>query len=178
VSSAIVENTAGRSRVTTDFYIAALPVEVNVDPSQYGDGRVRGILSVDVSDWEAPSEVFGKPARECTAEEIKEEVWTQLKHHLNDSGATPIDDANLVAWFLDPDIEFHNPGTATNAEPLLINTASGSTDQPAELWPLDEPGFLKPFQEIDRIRFRLRLPHSLPPLKRSHCSRPFGAIPC
>ena len=181
-----------------------------VDLSQYGDGTVNGILSVDISDWEAPGVVFGKPARECGAEQIKQEVWTQLKQHLNDSGAAPIDDANLVAWFLDPDIEFPNPGAATNAEPLLINTAgslqyrpeaqvelvnffvasdyvrtytdiacmeaaneaarravnclllaAGSAAPPAELWPLEEPPFLKPIQEIDRVRFTLHLPHHL-----------------
>ena len=274
VAGATVESTAGRSQVTADFYVAALPVEVmatlvsdelkdaapslanlgklktrwmngiqfylskdeplvnghviyldspwaltsisqrqfwsKTDLSQYGDGTVRGILSVDISDWEAPGEVFGKPARECSAKQIKEEVWTQLKHHLNSSETAPIDDANLVGWFLDPDIEFPNPGEATNAEPLLINTAgslqyrpeaqvelenffvasdyvrtytdiacmeaaneaarravnclllaSGSTAPPAQLWPLEEPAFLKPIQEIDRIRFRLRLPHHL-----------------
>jgi uncharacterized protein with NAD-binding domain and iron-sulfur cluster len=274
VVTATVEDATGRSVVTADFYIAALPVEVmatllsddiknaapslanlgklktrwmngiqfylskdepvvnghviyldsswaltsisqrqfwtNVDLSQYGDGTVRGILSVDISDWEAPGEVYGKPARECTAEQIKEEVWTQLKHHLNQNGATPIEDANLVSWFLDPDIQFPNPSTATNAEPLLINTAgslqyrpeaqveltnfflasdyvrtytdiasmeaaneaapravnclllaSSSSSRPAQLWPFEEPGFLKPLQEIDRIRFGLRLPHHL-----------------
>ena len=181
-----------------------------VDLSGYGDGTVNGILSVDISDWEAPGVVFGKPARECSAKEIQQEVWTQLKQHLNDSGAAPIVDANLVACFLDPDIEFPNPGAATNAEPLLINTAgslqyrpesqvelqnffvasdyvrtytdiacmeaaneaarravnclllaSGSTASPARLWPLEEPLFLKPIQEIDRIRFKLGLPHHL-----------------
>jgi uncharacterized protein with NAD-binding domain and iron-sulfur cluster len=182
----------------------------NVDLSQYGDGKVRGILSVDISDWETPGVVFGKSARECTAEEIKEEVWTQLKRHLNDTGETPIQDSNLLAWFLDPDIEFPNPGSATNAEPLLINTVgslqyrpeaqvelrnffaasdyvktytdiacmeaaneaarravncllavAGSNAQPAQLWPLEEAAFLKPLQEIDRIRFALGLPHHL-----------------
>jgi uncharacterized protein with NAD-binding domain and iron-sulfur cluster len=182
----------------------------NIDFSQLGDGRVRGILSVDVSDWETPGNVYGKPARECSAEEIKDEVWTQLKQHLNVGGATSIEDANLLAWFLDPDIEFPNPGTAANAEPLLINTAgslqyrpeaqielenfflasdyvrtytdiacmeaaneaarravnclllaSGSSVAPAQLWPLEEPDFLKPLQEIDRIRFRLGLPNHL-----------------
>lgn len=274
VIGATVETAAGRSEITADFYIAALPVEVmaalmsddlkraapslanleklktrwmngiqfylfkdeplvnghiiyldspwaltsisqrqfwnKVDLSQYGDGTVNGILSVDISDWEAPGVVFGKPARECGAEQIKEEVWTQLKQHLNDSETTPIDDADLVAWFLDPDIEFPNPSAATNAEPLLINTAgslqyrpesqvelvnffvasdyvrtytdiacmeaaneaarravnclllaSGSTAPPAELWPLEEPAFLKPIQEIDRIRFTLGLPNHL-----------------
>ena len=182
----------------------------NVDLSGFGDGRVRGILSVDISDWETPGVLYGKPARELSAGEIKEEVWTQLKQHLNDSGSTLIDDQNLVAWFLDPDIEFPNPGTATNAEPLLINTAGslqyrpeaqvelenlflasdyirtytdiacmeaaneaarravnclllscGSSAPPARLWPLEEPEFLKPLQEIDRIRFALGLPHHL-----------------
>jgi 15-cis-phytoene desaturase len=181
-----------------------------VDFSQFGDGAVRGILSVDISDWDAPGVVYGKPAHACSAEEIKEEVWTQLKQHLNDSGAEPIDDAALLGWFLDPDIEFPNPGSATNAEPLLINTIgslqhrpeaqvelenffvasdyvrtytdiacmeaaneaarravncllaiSGSTSSPAQLWPLEEPDFLKPLQEIDRIRFSLGLPHHL-----------------
>ena len=274
VTGATVESASGRSRITADFYIAALPVEVmatlltddlkraapslanleklttrwmngiqfylakdeplvnghviyldspwaltsisqrqfwtNVDLSQYGNGTVGGILSVDISDWEAPGVVWEKPARECTAEQIKDEVWTQLKQHLNVSGAMPVNDANLVAWFLDPDIEFPNPSTAANAEPLLINTAgslqyrpeaqvelenffvasdyvrtytdiacmeaaneaarravnclllaSGATAPPAQLWPLEEAAFLKPIQEIDRIRFSLGLDHHL-----------------
>jgi 15-cis-phytoene desaturase len=274
VTGATIETVSGPSRVTADFYISALPVEVmaalmtdelkraapslanldklktnwmngiqfylsrdeplvnghaiyldapwaltsvsqrqfwtNVDLSQYGNGRVRGILSVDISDWETPGVVFGKPARECSAEEIQQEVWTQLKQHLNDNGVSPLVDENLVACFLDPDIEFPNPGSATNAEPLLINTAgslkyrpeaqveldniflasdyvrtytdlacmeaaneaarravnclllaSGSTAAPAHLWPLEEPAFLRPLQEIDRIRFALGQPHHL-----------------
>jgi uncharacterized protein with NAD-binding domain and iron-sulfur cluster len=274
VTDVTIENGSGQAKVTADYYIAALPVEVmtalvsdelrraapslanldkletrwmngiqfflrrdeplahghaiyldspwaltsisqrqfwtNVDLSQYGDGTVRGILSVDISDWDAPGVLYGKPARACSAGEIKEEVWTQLKQHLNENGATPIDDDNLVSWFLDPDIEFPNPGSATNAEPLLINTAgslryrpeaqielenlflasdyvrtftdiacmeaaneaarravncllvaSGSSAAPAQLWPLEEPQFLKPFQEIDRIRFALGRPHHL-----------------
>lgn len=274
VTGAAIENGAGRSLVTADFYIAALPVEVmtslltddlkraapslanlgklktrwmngiqfflsketplvnghvmyldspwaltsisqhqfwtGVDLSKYGNGGVREILSVDISDWEAPGVVYGKPAQELRAEQIKIEVWTQLQQHLNDNGAKPIDDANLVGWFLDPDIEFPNAGNATNTEPLLINTAgslqyrpeaqvelenffvasdyvrtytdiacmeaaneaarravncllaaSGSKDAPAQLWPLEEPLFLRPLQEIDRIRFQLGLPHHL-----------------
>ena len=39
--------------------------------------------------------------------------------------------------------------------------ASGSTAPPAQLWSLEEPAFLKPLQEIDRIRYRLSLPHHL-----------------
>ncbi len=182
----------------------------HIDLAQYGNGAVRGILSVDISDWDAPGVLFGKPARECSAQEIKDEVWAQLKQHLNDNGAAPIDDANLVTWFLDPDIEFPNPSEAANAEPLLINTAgslqyrpeaqvelenffvasdyvrtytdiacmeaaneaarravnclllaSGSSAPLAQLWQLEEPPFLKPFQEVDRIRFALGLAQHL-----------------
>lgn len=182
----------------------------NVDLPQFGDGTVRGILSVDISEWEAPGILYGKPAQECSAEQIKDEVWAQLKQHLNVGGAMPIYDANLVAWFLDPDIEFPNPSSATNAEPLLINTAgslqyrpqaqvelenffvasdyvrtytdiacmeaaneaarravncllvaAASSASPAQLWPLEEPAFLKPIQEIDHIRFTLGLPNHL-----------------
>ncbi|HUB77902.1 MAG TPA: FAD-dependent oxidoreductase [Bryobacteraceae bacterium] len=274
VTGAIVETVSGRSTITADYYIAALPVEVmsalmtdelkraapslanldkletrwmngiqfylaqdvplvnghaiyldspwaltsisqrqfwtNVDLSQLGDGTVGGILSVDISEWQAAGVVYGKSAQECTAEQIKEEVWTQLKQHLNVGGAAPIADSNLISWFLDPDIEFPNPGTATNAEPLMINTAgslqyrpeaqvelqnlfvasdyvrtytdiacmeaaneaarravncllvsAGSTARAAQLWPLEEPAFLKPLQEVDRIRFGLSLPHHL-----------------
>lgn len=181
-----------------------------IDFSTFGDGGVRGILSVDISEWETPGILFNKPALACTADEIKAEVWAQLKQHLNVGGKIQVDDANLAAWFLDPDIEFPNPTRATNLEPLLINTAGSlqyrpeaqveltnlflasdyvrtytdlatmeaaneaarravnclllatrSNASPARLWPLEEPEFLKPFQEIDRIRFRLGQPHHL-----------------
>ena len=54
-------------------------------------------------------------------EEIKNEVWAQLKAALNAPGRVQLEDGNLVDWFLDPDIQLPNPGTVTNLEPLLIN---------------------------------------------------------
>jgi hypothetical protein len=36
----------------------------------------------------------------------------------------------VLAWFLDPAIEFPNPTEATNLEPLLINTAGSWSDRP------------------------------------------------
>jgi len=175
-----------------------------VDLSTFGDGTVAGILSVDISEWQEPGVLYGKPAMQSTAEQIKEEVWAQLKQHLNVAGSIQLDDSDLVTWFLDPDIQFPNPTSATNLEPLMINTAgslqyrpdaqiqipnlflasdyvctytdlatmeaaneaarravncllltAGSTAQAAQLWPLAEPDFLKPLQEIDRIRFTL-----------------------
>jgi uncharacterized protein with NAD-binding domain and iron-sulfur cluster len=101
-----------------------------VDFAGLGDGRVGGVLSVVVSDWDAPGIVYGKPARACTAEEIRTEVWAQLKAHLNTGTAETISDGNLLSWFLDPDIQFPNPSAATNAEPLLINPAGSLQYRP------------------------------------------------
>lgn len=92
----------------------------NFDWSRYGDGRVKGILSVDISDWEAKGVLFGKPAMHCSPEEIKREVWEQLKQGLN-VGQTILSDDALHSWFLDTDIQFVNPHTAVNLEPMMIN---------------------------------------------------------
>ena len=101
-----------------------------VDLATFGDGSVAGILSVDISEWEAPGVLYARPAMQCTATEIKEEVWAQLKQHLNVDGSIQLDDADLVTWFLDPDIQFPNPTMATNLEPLLINTAGSLQYRP------------------------------------------------
>jgi len=97
---------------------------------RYGDGRLGGILSIDISDWTSPGILYGKSAMHCTADEIKNEVWAQLKGHLNVEGAQQLEDSNLLHWFLDPDIEFPNPSQVTNLEPLLINTAGSLAYRP------------------------------------------------
>ncbi|WP_273836100.1 FAD-dependent oxidoreductase [Halococcus sp. PRR34] len=98
------------------------------DPDDYGDGQVEGILSICISDWNAPGIVSDKPARECTAEEIKTEVLAQFDDHL-ETGS--LDETDLVDWFLDPAIEFGSDGTvAANHEPLLLNTVRSLRHRP------------------------------------------------
>jgi uncharacterized protein with NAD-binding domain and iron-sulfur cluster len=99
----------------------------DVDLEARGDGRVEGILSVDVSEWERPGRRTGKVAMACTPEEIRAEVWGQLTDHIDDGS---LDEANVVASFLDPAIQFPNPTAATNLEPLLVNTAGSWADRP------------------------------------------------
>ena len=92
------------------------------DLSTYGDGTVRDVLSVDVSNWDAPGNLFGKTARQCTREEIFAEVWEQMKISLDEDGVI-LRDADVVDRFLDPAIVFGPSGTPVdNAEPLLVNT--------------------------------------------------------
>ncbi|HEX5781576.1 MAG TPA: FAD-dependent oxidoreductase, partial [Solirubrobacteraceae bacterium] len=98
----------------------------DVDLARYGDGRVKGILSIDVSDWDTPGRRTGKVAMRCSREEIRTEVWGQLVDHLEDE----LDERHVLAWFLDPAITFPNPTEAANLEPLLINTAGSWADRP------------------------------------------------
>ena len=92
----------------------------NFDLSKYGNGEVKGIISIDVSDWRTPGILYGKPAMECSREEIRAEVWEQLKRSLN-QGKMVLSDHMVVTWYLDEDIQFPNPHEAINMEPLLVN---------------------------------------------------------
>lgn len=108
-----------------------------IDLSSYGDGKVKGILSVDISEWDQPGILHGKNARDCTRDEIKAEVWAQLQRSLNTEGQMILRDEDLHDWNLDSDIVFDDEqlpaqvaGTLSaqtvatktkNREPLLVN---------------------------------------------------------
>jgi uncharacterized protein with NAD-binding domain and iron-sulfur cluster len=99
----------------------------DVKLTQRGDGRVEGILSIDISEWQRAGRVYGKVATECTKEQIRDEVWAQLVAAIDDGS---LDEQNVVTWFLDPAIVFPNPTPETNLEPLLINTAGSWANRP------------------------------------------------
>jgi geranylgeranyl pyrophosphate synthase/uncharacterized protein with NAD-binding domain and iron-sulfur cluster len=98
----------------------------------YADVEVNGVLSVDVSDWEAPDRI-GRCAVDCTPEEVAREVWEQLKRSVNSGGGDLLEDDNLLGWFLDPDIgpDPARAGRLANLEPLLVNLV-GTWDQRPE----------------------------------------------
>jgi geranylgeranyl pyrophosphate synthase/uncharacterized protein with NAD-binding domain and iron-sulfur cluster len=102
----------------------------NVPPEQFADSDVRGILSVDVSDWTAPG-ADGRPAIQCSREEAVREVWRQLKQSINTDGEL-LRDQDLHSWFLDPDIESDpvQGGLLHNLEPLLVNLIDTWTLRP------------------------------------------------
>ena len=99
-------------------------------PERLGDGRARGILSIDVSDWEAIGSGVRKLAMFCTRDEIAAEVWHQLKESLDDDATRELDRVEVLAWFLDPSIVHPNPSEAANLEPLLVNTVGSWLDRP------------------------------------------------
>jgi uncharacterized protein with NAD-binding domain and iron-sulfur cluster len=90
---------------------------------EYGDGSVVDCLSVDASDWDTPGILFGKPAKECTREQVAQEVWAQMTAHLNDNGKVELPDDIVHSWFLDPGIAWvKSKGRNRNDTPLLVNT--------------------------------------------------------
>ncbi|MFT3693036.1 MAG: FAD-dependent oxidoreductase [Kofleriaceae bacterium] len=89
---------------------------------RYGDGEVGGLISVDVSDWNTPGTYIPKIAKECTVDEIKSEIWQQMKAALN--GTNPEDkvltDELLHSSHLDDDLDFSG-ATTVNHSRLLIH---------------------------------------------------------
>ena len=64
---------------------------------------VKGILSVVFSNFDAPGTFNKKPAKACTAKEMKEEVMAQMRAH---KGTEWIDSLDIESWHLDPGIQF------------------------------------------------------------------------
>jgi uncharacterized protein with NAD-binding domain and iron-sulfur cluster len=96
------------------------------DISKRDDGLVKGVLSVDISDWDVAG-FNGKEAQTCSRQEIALEAWAQLKKSLN-VGAEILRDDQLHSWFLDPglidadaDANRFTSRVDTNLEPLLVN---------------------------------------------------------
>ncbi len=96
---------------------------------RFGNGRVRGVLSTIIANWEVPGTHVKKPAVACSADEIREELWWQLKAHLGRAGGPRLTDRNLIDWYLADSIEL-GPDGARNREPLFINTAGSWRHRP------------------------------------------------
>ncbi|MBU3679034.1 MAG: FAD-dependent oxidoreductase [Candidatus Kapabacteria bacterium] len=99
------------------------------DIEERGNGRVRSILSVDVSGWDSPGS-NGKIARECSHEEIRVEVWKQLCDALNVDGNVVLSDEMIEFWHIDGDIKAEPHDREMNEEPLLVNTVRSWDNRP------------------------------------------------
>ncbi|MVN21208.1 hydroxysqualene dehydroxylase [Mucilaginibacter arboris] len=95
------------------------------DISQYGTGDVRGIISVDVSNWDVPGLIYNKPAKDCSQKEVIAEVWEQMKQSFNRSGEIILEDSNLKCANIDCDIIFRDDVLDANAP-----SVNGNNNQP------------------------------------------------
>jgi len=108
------------------------------DLSERYNGKVKGILSVDISDWvdtkyQSINDKKAVPvlAEDCKPEEVKTLVWEQLKRSVNVNGAEILKDEMIEFWYLDRDIkwidEVHH---SENKEPLLVNSINSWSLRP------------------------------------------------
>ncbi|RED96982.1 oleate hydratase [Marinoscillum furvescens] len=119
---------------------------------QYGDGSVRGVISIDVSDWDTPGWLIKKPAKECTKCEVIQEVWYQLCQNVNHQDellkaenvfgvyvdeALVFDEGILKGDQLCNDMRFAkkiklgSSSAVENEEPLLVNEPGSWALRPA-----------------------------------------------
>ena len=98
-------------------------------PKDYGDGKVKDVLSVDISNWDSPGIVVKKPAKRCTHAEIAREVLAQVRAHHTAGDQLP--DGIVHSWFIDPGVRWHpDKGRNSNATPLLVNTVDSWRRRP------------------------------------------------
>lgn len=102
-------------------------------PATWGDGLVKGLISTIVSDFNAEGVFVKKQAKDCTAEEIKTEIWETLKAtQLGSDGQPVLNDGMLLDYFIDPDLVFGQDGTVEdNTQPLLVNVVDSWHLRPA-----------------------------------------------
>ena len=99
--------------------------------ADYGDGRAVDCLSVDISDWDTPGILYGKPAKQCRPKQVMREVLAQIQAHVNDGGTEVLPDDAIHSWFLDPGVEWRPAKKRNhNATPLLVNTVGSWEKRP------------------------------------------------
>ncbi len=94
------------------------------DLSDRYNGKVKGVLSVDISDW-LHTKFEGKLADDCDARTVSDLVWEQLEKSLNVGGATVLRKDMIETWYLDRDIRWiPEHKRDSDREPLLVNTVN------------------------------------------------------
>jgi uncharacterized protein with NAD-binding domain and iron-sulfur cluster len=87
------------------------------DLRRFGDGTIRDILSVDISEWNEKGLNNHAPANHSTRGQIKEEVWRQLQRSL-----PCLQEMQPATVYLDEAIRVKS-GRIENADSLLVNRA-------------------------------------------------------
>jgi uncharacterized protein with NAD-binding domain and iron-sulfur cluster len=94
------------------------------DLSKRFNGKVKGVLSVDVSDW-LYTTYQGKIAKDYSITDVSKLVWEQMKTSLNINGKEIIKDEMIEHVYVDRDIRWFNKnGHNIDEEPLLVNTVN------------------------------------------------------
>ncbi len=98
---------------------------------RYGDGAVGGLISIDVSEWNEPGMLIPKPAKMCTPDEIKQEIWAQMKAAINSPTDKVLTDELLHSAHLDDDLDYSGATLPpVNKSRLLIHPPGSWATRP------------------------------------------------
>lgn len=108
------------------------------DHERVGDGNVRAIVSAIISDWHTPGILFGKPASQCSEEELIEETVQQMIRALPEGSRARhlLGREHLLRAYLGPGITTpsttpdHAVVEAHNETPLFVNTVGSYPNRP------------------------------------------------
>lgn len=85
------------------------------------NGKVKGVLSVDVSDWTS-KKYHHKTAENLPPDTVAEYVWEQIEKSLNVDGKKIVDKSMIEFHYVDRDIKWNKEEQQnTDEEPLLVN---------------------------------------------------------
>lgn len=100
------------------------------DLSERYNGKVKGVLSVDVSDW-LYTKYKGELAENCTSDKVADFVWEQMCSSLNVNGQTILKPEMREFHYVDRDIKWYGEEKHNiDKEPLLVNTINSWTLRP------------------------------------------------
>lgn len=152
-------------------------------------GTVQKVLSLKVSDLTTPGMLYGLPAHQCTREQIAQEALAQLRHDLPNGHSVLPDSAiqswtiavdadpqlidTVGSWPLRPETSTAIPNVflagdyvrAANANESgrraanAIVAASGSSANPATIYPRYTSPLLTPHLMADAVQFAAGRPH-------------------
>lgn len=121
----------------------------HVNLSNYGNGQVKGILSVDISDWNQKG-YNGKAAKQCTKQEIMEEVWCQLSLGLRAHDLPQLKADMVMACNLDRDIQWKDGDE--NDDILDVRKLKDCLPETREHWKKNKAGELVPGDQMEHFK--------------------------
>jgi uncharacterized protein with NAD-binding domain and iron-sulfur cluster len=98
-------------------------------PNYQFPAPIKGVLTFTWSNFDDPGVVYHKPAKDCNAVEMKEEILAQVKMH---KGSEYLNTLDIISWNIDPDIVFSDKHKKMeiHATPLFVQLPGHHQHQP------------------------------------------------
>lgn len=103
---------------------------------QYGDGTARQWMSIDLQTWDCPGLLYGKTAKECTKDELFEEILAHLANSYPSSWGK-LNRSNIIRCDISRLLRYEPGRPVINDEPLFGAVAGAWSGQPKAVTAID-----------------------------------------